>query len=145
MFISSTIWTRKNDISFNSNYEQALKQASSISAIYLTAIFILFLPYSNFIKKQAFKCLFKIPGRREIDNATFYFLIFPVKNFKWKHHFYDSTSWNYLLLGMAVCWGCISKRGNDRGGEAEHWWATFVWYTTVDTMWRNLQYLAVVI
>ena len=34
---------------------------------------------SNVHKKQALKCLFKIPLWREINNATFYFLIFLVK------------------------------------------------------------------
>ena len=32
-----------------------------------------------FIKKQAFKCSFKTSLRREIHNATFYFLILIVK------------------------------------------------------------------
>ena len=35
--------------------------------------------YSNVYKKQAFKCLFKFPLWQEIDNATFYFLIFLSK------------------------------------------------------------------
>ena len=39
------------------------------------------------------------------------------KNLKWKHHLYTNASWNYLLLNMAVWWGCISMRGRDRGGE----------------------------
>ena len=73
-----------------------------------------------FIKRQAFiKCLFKIPLRREIDNATFNFLNFNIstKKFKGKHFFCTGTSWNYLLLNMAVRWGCISRRGRCRGGE----------------------------
>ena len=54
--------------------------ASSISAIYGITLFTrLFFLYSNFHKKQAFKCLFKFLLRREIENPTFYFLIFLVR------------------------------------------------------------------
>ena len=54
--------------------------ASSISTIYLLTLFThLLLLYSNFHKKQAFKCLFKIHLWRETDNVTFYFLIYLVK------------------------------------------------------------------
>ena len=54
--------------------------ASSISAIYLIALFTrLSLLYSNVHKNRHSKCLFKILLWREIDNVTFYFLIFLVK------------------------------------------------------------------
>ena len=83
----------------------------------------------KFIKKRAFKCLFKIPMWREIDIATLYFFNISSKNLKWKHRFYTDRSWSYLLLDMAVWWGCISRMGRSRGGEGErgYWWATFVW------------------
>ena len=41
----------------------------------------LFLLYSNVHEKQAFKCLFKVLLRREIDNAFLFFDI-PSKNLK---------------------------------------------------------------
>ena len=63
------------------------------------------------------KCLFKIPLWREIDNATFYFFNISRNNLKWMQHFYIDTSWNYLLLNMAVWWGYISRRGRGRGGQ----------------------------
>ena len=54
--------------------------ASPITAIYLTALFTRpFRLNSNVDKKQAFKCLFKIPLLLEIVNFNFYFLIFLVK------------------------------------------------------------------
>ena len=68
------------------------------------------------------------------------------KNLTWKQHFSTDTSWNYLLSSMLVWWDCKSRRGRGRvrwGGR--QWWGTFVWEATVDTMWRNLQYLAIVI
>ena len=47
---------------------------------YTTTIFYyLFLLYLNVHKKQAFKCLFKMPLWCEIDNATLYCFIFLVK------------------------------------------------------------------
>ena len=51
---------------------------------------------------------------REIDNATF--LNISSKCLKWKQLFNTDTSWNYLLSDMAVCWGCISRRGSGRRG-----------------------------
>ena len=32
-----------------------------------------------------------------------------------------------LFLNMTVWWGSMSRRGRSRGGEREHWWATFIW------------------
>ena len=37
---------------------------------------------------------------------------------KWKQHYYTSTFWNYLLLNIAIWWGCISKRGRSRSKAA---------------------------
>ena len=38
------------------------------------------------------------------------------KYLKWKQLLNTDTSWNYLLSDMAVCWGCISRRGSSRRG-----------------------------
>ena len=39
------------------------------------------------------------------------------KNLKGKQHCYTNACWNYLLLNIAVSWGCISRRGRGRGGK----------------------------
>ena len=77
-----------------------------------------------FIKKQARKCLLKIPFWREIDSHVLFFNS-SCKNLKRRQHSYTDTSWNYLLLNIVVWRGCISRRGRSRGGEG-------------DTMMRNL-------
>ena len=53
----------------------------------------------------------------QIDNAIFYFFDIFSKNSKWKQHFYTKTSPKYLLLNIAVCWGCISRRERSRSRE----------------------------
>ena len=68
------------------------------------------------------------------------------KNLKWKQHFYTNASWNYLILNMAVWWGRAAKEGKrQRRGGRRHWWAIFVWQVSIDTMWRNLLYVAAVL
>ena len=68
------------------------------------------------IKKQAFKCLFKVSLWRNIYNSTYYFSIVLVKIWS---HFYPETSWKYLLLKMVVSWGCISRRVRNKGEEGQ--------------------------
>ena len=75
------------------------------------------------------KCLFQIPLWREIDNATSYFLV-SSKKFKSKQYFHTDTFWNYQLL-----------EGDEMGTDEQ----PFSEKATVDRLWRNLQYLAVVI
>ena len=94
--------------------------ASSISAINLISLFNrLFLLYSNVHSNI---CLL-----REIDNATFSFLIFLVK-------IWSETAFLYWFLyagiicfwiWLFVWWGWISRRGRGRGRNGGHWWATF--------------------
>ena len=43
----------------------------------------------------------------------------------------------HWVIKLSVKWG----RGSGKG----HWWATIVWWAAVDTMWRNLQCLVVVV
>ena len=66
------------------------------------------------IKKQIFKRLFKIPLWREIDNVTFYFLIFLVKI--WIDNSI-SLSIHPGFIYFCFWWGCISRWERGRGSE----------------------------
>ena len=70
----------------------------------------------NVYKKKTGIQMFKIPSWHKIENATL-FLNVSSKNLEWKQHFYTDTFWNYILLNVAVWWGCISRRGKGRGGK----------------------------
>ena len=39
------------------------------------------------------------------------------QNLKWKKHFYTSTSWNYLILNMAVWWSIQGREEAEVGRE----------------------------
>ena len=56
-----------------------------------------------------------------MQNWKHYFLFFDIssKKLKWKQHLYADTSWNYLLLNVAVWWDCILRRGRGRGREGD--------------------------
>ena len=145
MIISSIIWMRKKDISVKSNYIQALKWRKntykvykwmfqvviaknvsitciSISSIYVVALFTcLFLLRLNVHKKQAFKCLFKIPLWRESITPFFYFVILLVtiwseNSISMPKHHQIIYFWIWLF-GGAVYLG-VEEAEAGRG----HWW-----------------------
>ena len=91
---------------------------------------------SNVHKKQALKCLFKIPLWREINNATFYFLIFLVKI--WNENSISITKHPQIIYFWIWLFGRAAYQGGRRSRDrVRHWWAT--WQATVDMVWRNLQ------
>ena len=55
----------------------------------------------------------------------------------------------YILELSSFEYDCLVelhvKKGKRQRWGVGHWWATFVWQTTVDSMWKNLCYLAVAI
>ena len=97
--------------------------------------FSLLLPHSNlhkktgirfFSKKFLHKRLFKITSWHKMDDASEVKIAFPLS-----------------IFGYSCLMELMSRRRLGRGKG--HWCATSACCTTVDTMWRNLQCLALVI